>query len=195
MDLLEKLQINQSPLGDDDSIDRKTCVLSTRLQLYCSIIGSCFVLRKQIWFNLIDLCCNQIQLESGEFYKDHAFQLNLIIYKIFPEKVYKIIRKLCSEIFNMEPSTLLEDDIPNLIGRCVQKDYPLILFPWQLTRCQSHTDFLQEYTECITLNIILYKSNLLQDLVQMMGVRSLSDLLTMVSSSNVQIEKIFHNLI
>lgn len=55
--LLEKLNINQIQLNSDDGIDRKTCVLSTRLQLYCSIIGSCFVLRQEMWFKFIAMRC------------------------------------------------------------------------------------------------------------------------------------------
>lgn len=145
---------------DGATIDRKANVFATYLQLYSSIIGSCFVLRRQMWFQLIDFCCNQIQLKE--------------------EKTQKLITKLCKEMFNAIPSILLERDIPYLLSRWIQESYNLSSFPWQITSSKSKDDFVPEHIECITLNICIYQPNLLQQLVQTMAAKSLSDLLTKV---------------
>lgn len=95
------------------------------------------------------------------------------------EKTLEIVSKLCLEIFNMKSFVLLENEIPHLIGRWIQENYLLRLFPWQLARCQPEDEFT-EYAECITLNIILHQPSLIPDLVEMMAVQSVSDLLTSV---------------
>lgn len=163
LELFDALNLNQMPRCDGDdgiTMDRKANVFATYLQLFSSIIGSCFVLRRQMWFQLIDFCRNQIKLKE--------------------EKTLKFITKLCTEMFNANPSILLERDIPYLISRWIQESYNLSLFPWQLTSSKSKDDFVPEHIECITLNIILYQSNLLPQLVQTMNTESLSDLLTKV---------------
>lgn len=163
LELFDKLGLNQMSRCDGDdgiTMDRKVNMFATYLQLFSSIIGSCFVLRRQMWFQLIDFCCNQIELKE--------------------QKTQKLINKLCKEMFNADPSILFEQDIPYLIGRWIQESHNLSSFPWQLTSSKSKNDFVPEHIECVTLNIILYQSNLLQQLVQTMAAQSLSQLLTKV---------------
>lgn len=93
------------------------------------------------------------------------------------DKVKEIVNKLCMEMFDQTPFTMLENEFPELIMRWIQKDYSLSLIPWQLTECPSSEDFIQEYADCITLNIILFKPSLIPDLVQIRSARSIIDLL------------------
>lgn len=163
IELFDKLNLNQMPRCDDDDdqvvmMDRKENIFATYLQLFSSIIGSCFVLRQRMWFQLIDFCCNQIELNE--------------------EKTQKLITKLCNEMFNADPMILLKRDIPYLISRWIQQCYNLSSFPWQLTSSKSNNDFVSDHIECVTLNIILYQSHLLQQLVQTVAAKSLSALLT-----------------
>lgn len=161
MELFDKLNLNQMPRCDGEvTMDLKANIFATYLQLFSSIIGSCFVLRRQMWFQLIVFCGNQIELKV--------------------EKTQKLITKLCKEMFNAVPSILLQRDIPYLIGRWIQENHSLSSFPWQLTSSKSKGDFVPEHIECITLNICIYQPNLLQQFVQTMAARSLSELLTKV---------------
>lgn len=163
LELFDKLSLNQMPQCDADdeiTMDRKANVFATYLQLFSSVVGSCFVLRQQMWFQLIDFCCHQIKLKEN--------------------KTQKLITKLCKEMFNASPSILLAGDIPYLIRQWIRQGYNLTLFPWQLTSAKSKDDFVPEHKELITLNIILYQPDLLQELVPTMAVESLSSLLTKV---------------
>lgn len=62
--LAGELQVHELSIEQTADVDRKTCIVATRLQLYCSIIGSCYTLRKQMWFGLIEFCCNQLKLSE-----------------------------------------------------------------------------------------------------------------------------------
>lgn len=66
VNLANELQINQLSAEQECDIDRKTCDVSTQVQLYCSIIGSCYSLRKQMWFGLIEFCYQQLKLSECE---------------------------------------------------------------------------------------------------------------------------------
>lgn len=63
--LMERLEIKELSVSPDSDNDRKSCIISTRLQLYCSIIGVCYPLRKQTWFDLIEFCGEQLKLNEG----------------------------------------------------------------------------------------------------------------------------------
>lgn len=165
MEVFGKLNLNEMPRFDSDDVgimtmDRKANLQVTYLQLYASIIGCCFVLRRQMWFQLIDFCCNQIELKKDKF--------------------LKLTTKLSKEMFNADPSILLERDIDYLLERWIFFGYNLTLFPWQLTSSPSSNDFILEHVECITLNILTYQSHLLQQWIQTMASKSLSELLTKV---------------
>lgn len=73
---IDDLQINQ---GDD--IDRKTCIASVRLQLYCALIGICYTLRKQTWFKLIEYvsCGQQLELNEGNLERNEYTKLKCLI--------------------------------------------------------------------------------------------------------------------
>lgn len=64
--LADELQLQDLSVEQENDVDRKVCIVSTRLQSYCSIIGSCFPLRKQMWFNLIEFCCQHLKLGESE---------------------------------------------------------------------------------------------------------------------------------
>lgn len=63
--LMEKLEIDKLSVDEVNDIDRKTCIVSTRLQLYCSIIAACYALRRQTWFNLIAFCGQHLKMNEG----------------------------------------------------------------------------------------------------------------------------------
>lgn len=65
--LIEKLEINNLAVKSEYDVDRKTCIVATRLQFYCSIIGVCYPLRKQMWFDLIEFCGVELKLNEGIF--------------------------------------------------------------------------------------------------------------------------------
>lgn len=65
--LIEQLEINELCVNPEYDVDRKTCIVATRLQFYCSIIGVCYPLRKQTWFDLIEFCGEQLKLNEGTF--------------------------------------------------------------------------------------------------------------------------------
>lgn len=66
-DLEESLEIGRLSVDKENDSDRKACIVAVRLQLYCSIIGMCYPLRKKMWFNLIEFCSQQLQLNEGKF--------------------------------------------------------------------------------------------------------------------------------
>lgn len=66
-DLIERLEIDELAVKPEYDIDRKTCIVATRLQFYCSIIGVCYPLRKQTWFDLIEFCGIELKLNEGTF--------------------------------------------------------------------------------------------------------------------------------
>lgn len=65
MDLAECLEIDGLSVVDQTDIDRKACTASTRIQLYCSIIGMCYALRKEMWFKLVEFCTQNLKLNEG----------------------------------------------------------------------------------------------------------------------------------
>lgn len=66
MKLMESLEIEQLSVDQENDPDRRMCIIATRLQLYCSIIGICYPLRRETWFNLIELCGNQLNMDQGK---------------------------------------------------------------------------------------------------------------------------------
>lgn len=65
MDLAESLKIDDLSVAQQTDIDRKTCIASTRIQLYCSIIGMCYALRKDMWFKFVEFCSQNMNLSEG----------------------------------------------------------------------------------------------------------------------------------
>lgn len=157
---LNALKLHELSL-DADNDDRRSCLLSTRLQLYCSIVGSCYALRKQVWFSFIELCCNEIRMNA--------------------DKIKQIVTKLCNDIFNEKPSKALAYLMPDLMGFWIERNHHVSRLPWNLTDCQSHTDFLTEYIPIITMHILRYRPQDLNALVQMIYANSISDILQPVS--------------
>lgn len=66
MDLAENLDINELSLIEGCDIDRNACIASTCIQLYCSIIGKCYALRKQMWFEIVEFCSQKLKLNEGQ---------------------------------------------------------------------------------------------------------------------------------
>lgn len=65
MDLAESLKIDELSIAPENDIDRNTCIASTRIQLYCSIIGMCYALRKEMWSKLVEFCSQNMSLTEG----------------------------------------------------------------------------------------------------------------------------------
>lgn len=55
--------------------DRRACIASVRVQLYCSIIGVCYSLREDNWFNLIEFCNQQLELNDGNEFTCCVFKI------------------------------------------------------------------------------------------------------------------------
>lgn len=64
MDLAENLEINELSVIEGCDIDRKACIASTCIQLYCSIIGKCYALRKEMWFRIVEICSQKLILDE-----------------------------------------------------------------------------------------------------------------------------------
>lgn len=62
--LEKELKIDELSVVKVNDNDRKACIASVRIQLYCSIIGVCYPLREEIWFNLIEFCGQQLELND-----------------------------------------------------------------------------------------------------------------------------------
>ncbi|XP_055323121.1 serine/threonine-protein kinase ATM isoform X2 [Sitodiplosis mosellana] len=157
--LVEKLNIDELSVEDVNDIDRKTCIVSTRLQLYCSIIGACYPLRRRTWFYLIAFCGQHLKMNEG--------------------KTVDIVAKLCNDVFHTTPSVLLSDLFPHLVSLWIDNDYHLTRFPAKLTLSETHNDFIVEYIDTITLRILLYKSEFIPELLKMTESTSLSELLSL----------------
>lgn len=65
MDLVESLKIDELTVAEDSDTDCKASTASTRLQLYCSIIGMCYALRKEMWFKLVEFSNQNLKLNDG----------------------------------------------------------------------------------------------------------------------------------
>lgn len=96
-------------------------------------------------------------------------------------KIYKIVEKLCAEVFQKDAPTLLADLIPHLIGLWIDKNYLLINFPFKLSGCQTKNDFMIDYSNIITLRVIQYKPELIPELLKTFETNSLSTILTTVN--------------
>lgn len=70
MDILQKLygavRASFLPTLPTENSDKKSCDLAVRAQLHCSIVASCFCLRKENWFRLFELCCFSMQIRRGK---------------------------------------------------------------------------------------------------------------------------------
>lgn len=66
VDLAKSLEINGLSTIDESDMDRKACIASTCIQLYCSIIGTCYVLRKEMWFQTVEFCSQKLKLNDGK---------------------------------------------------------------------------------------------------------------------------------
>ncbi|XP_031619505.1 serine/threonine-protein kinase ATM [Contarinia nasturtii] len=159
--LMEKLEIDQLSVEQENDRDRKMCIVSTRLQLYCSIIGVCYPLRRQTWFNLIELCGQQLNMDQI--------------------KIVEIATKLCKDVFQTTHTTLLADLFPFLIASWIDKNIHMTTFPEKLLNFQTQADFLVEYMDTITLQVLLYKQWYLPDLLEMDSTNN--SLLNMLSTN------------
>lgn len=65
VDLEKNLKIGELTVAQQNDNDRKTCIASVRMQIYCSLIGICYPLRKITWFGLIEFCRQQLELNEG----------------------------------------------------------------------------------------------------------------------------------
>lgn len=70
VNLAKSLDINGLSTIEESDIDRKACIASTCIQLYCSIIGTCFALRKEMWFQLVEFCSQKMKLNEGKFFNE-----------------------------------------------------------------------------------------------------------------------------
>lgn len=188
--LVGELQMQELSIEQGSDVDRKTCIVSTRLQLYCSIIGSCYSLRKQMWFGLIEFCCQQLKLSERNLnsnickiaLKYIAFYCFSFNFRNHSGKTQEIVNKLCFDVFQTESSTLLADLFPHLLSSWIDNDYLLLLFPSILTQCKTHDDFIIEYLDIITLRILEHKTKSMVDqLVAMVQARSLAEILKTVT--------------
>lgn len=70
-DILEKLYgdvcTSFPEVSPTDDIDKKSGDLAIQAQFHCSLVASCFCLRKENWFRLFELCCFSIQIRKGKF--------------------------------------------------------------------------------------------------------------------------------
>lgn len=193
MDLADKLEIDELSATDGDDIDRKACIASTRLQLYCSIIGRCYALRKEMWFKLVEFCNQKLGLNDGKHFHNQFIMMNLNCIHLFPPnsgKTYEIVEKLCVEVFDSSTTVLLADLIPHLIGLWIDRNYLLINFPAKLSGCRAKNEFYLDHADIITLRIIQYKSEYIPELLQIFEVDSLSKILRTVITTLLQ--KILH---
>lgn len=65
VDLAKSLEINGLSNIDENDTDRKACIASICIQLHCSIIGMCYALRKEMWFQMIEFCSQTLKLNEG----------------------------------------------------------------------------------------------------------------------------------
>lgn len=180
--LENNIQINELSMTMDEN-DRKTCLASIRIQMYCSIIGVCFPLRMKTWFNLIEFCNQQLDLSDGIVLITNRIPKcqNYFYCSFFliVAKISEIVEKLCTEMFNSKASTLLVDLVPHLIGLWLYKSYSLAKFPISLTECETQNEFLNEYRNTIILRVIQNQPELITELTNMYQ-ESLSSILTTV---------------
>lgn len=64
--LAKSLEINGLSTIEENDLDRKACIASTCIQLYCSIIGTCYALRKETWLQMVELCSQKLKLNDGK---------------------------------------------------------------------------------------------------------------------------------
>lgn len=155
--LLEGLELDRLVYNTDDDIDRKACNFATRLQLYCSIFGTCYPLRKQIWFRIVEFCCHELQLKA--------------------DKVERVIQRLCNDILHANPSDMLEYLTSGLIEFWIEHNYHLSELPWYLTKCQSSAEYIANNIQHITWNMLQYQPQNLNKLVDMVYADSIKDIL------------------
>lgn len=66
VNLAESLKINELSTIEESDMDRKACIASTCIQLYCSIIGTCYALRKEMWLQMVEFCSQKLKLNDGK---------------------------------------------------------------------------------------------------------------------------------
>lgn len=66
LNLFQKMHLNDLKIATDDNADKKCRTLATRIQMHCALIANCFSLRRENWFNLIEFCCHDIELNNGK---------------------------------------------------------------------------------------------------------------------------------
>lgn len=64
--LMKELEIEELSIDPGKDNDWKSCLVATRLQLYCSVIGVCYPLRRQAWFGVIEFCSETLKLNEGK---------------------------------------------------------------------------------------------------------------------------------
>lgn len=155
--LLESLKLDKLSYDANDEIDRKACVFAARLQLYCSIFGTCYALRKQIWFRMVEFCCHELQLKA--------------------DKVGRVMGRLCKTILNGEPSDVLGYLSSELIEFWIEHNYHLSELPWYLTKCVSNEEYIADNIQHITWNVLQFHPKHLEKVVEMIYANSVADIL------------------
>lgn len=158
--VLDSLRLDKLTSKEDDEIDRKTCVMAARLQLCFSIIGACYSLRKQIWFQTIEYCCHYLKMK--------------------PERMTAIVQDLCKTMLNGDIGDL-DYLSPELLGYWIERDFHLSELPWYLSKFRSTEDYVASNIDHITWNILKYQPHNLPKLVEMVSAKSIKDIIQLVS--------------
>lgn len=59
---------NLPEISPEDDFDKKSSKLAVRVQFHCSIVASCFCLRRENWFRLFELCCVIMRIRKGKLF-------------------------------------------------------------------------------------------------------------------------------
>lgn len=178
VNLFKELKINEFAAESDADSDKKCRFVSTRIQLYCSIIGKCFILRRENWFNLSEFCCVNMKLPKGERICLSYCMINSTEHSLLA--VHSIVKHLCAQLFKIEMQDVLAEHIPFLLSKWIINRYSISEFPWYFSSAQTLDEFLTDSTESIILPVLTFQPVIIPDLMGMHGVSSLRDLLTEV---------------
>lgn len=158
--VLKSLKFDKLTATSDDEIDRKSCVVATRLQLCFSVVGACYSLRKQVWFETVEYCCHYLKLK--------------------PERMTAIVQNLCKTMLKGHTEDL-DYLSAELIGYWIERDFHLSELPWYLSKFQSTEEYIASNINHITWNIIKHQPHNLPKLVEMMSAKSITDIIQLVS--------------
>lgn len=163
--VLESLRLDKLTSIEGDEIDRKTCVVAARLQLYFSIVGACYSLRKQMWFETIEYCCHYLKMK--------------------PKRLLAIVQDLCKTMLNGDISDF-DYLSAELIGYWIERDFHLSELPWCLSKFRSTEEYIASNIDHITWNILKYQPYNLPKLMEMISAKSVTDIIHLVGSMHHQ---------